>query len=230
MLDAGSQRRRSCTKQVLEIRLEDLRVGGFDGEQHTRTVAEFQQTDHEHIATTALRVRRLAAERAIRAEDEQPDQATRIRREASKKSRHLAVRDAFRAAPEVMTSLKPCWVMSPMVVSQALPNDKPYFDVVVFDEASQVRPAEAIPAIARGRRLVVAGDERQLPPTDFFSGPVIGSDDEDDELLSAAAGDFESILDTLLFIVDWEMLSWHYRSADERLIAFSNAHLYGRSF
>ena len=214
---------------VDEIRLEDLSVGGFDGEQHARTVAEFQQTDHAHIATTALRVRRLVAERAIRAEDEQPDQATRIRREASKKSRHLPVRDAFRAAPEVMTSLKPCWVMSPLVVSQVLPNDKPYFDVVVFDEASQVRPAEAMPAIARGRRLVVAGDERQLPPTDFFAGPVIGSDDDDDESLSAAAGDFESILDTLLFIVDWEMLSWHYRSADERLIAFSNAHLYGRS-
>jgi superfamily I DNA and/or RNA helicase len=70
------------------------------------------------------------------------------------------VRETFDSAPEVMTSIKPCWVMSPLVVSQVLPNDRPYFDVVVFDEASQVRPAEAIPAIARGRQLVVAGDEK----------------------------------------------------------------------
>lgn len=214
---------------VDDVRLSDLRVGGFDGHQHASTVEDFRQADRRHIATTAQRVRRLAAERAMRAEDEQPDEATLVKREAAKKSRHRPVRETFNSAPQVMTSIKPCWVMSPLVVSQVLPNDQPYFDVVIFDEASQVRPAEAIPAIARGRRLVVAGDEKQLPPTDFFSGPTIGSDDEDEGSLSAASTDFESILDTLLFLVDWDMLSWHYRSADERLIAFSNAHLYGRS-
>lgn len=211
-----------------EVRISDPRVGGFDGAKHARTVTEFQDADRRHIASTPQRVRRLAAERAMRVEIEQPDEATMIRREAAKNSRHRPVRETFNAAPAVMTSIKPCWVMSPLVVSQVLPNDRPYFDVVIFDEASQVRPAEAIPAIARGRRLVVAGDQKQLPPTDFFSGPTIGSDEEDDESLSAASGDFESILDTLLFLVDWEMLSWHYHSQDERLIAFSNAHLYGR--
>src|SRR4051794_19006426 len=120
--------------------------------------------------------------------------------------------------------------MSPLVVSQVLPNDRPYFDVVIFDEASQVRPAEAIPAIARGRRLVVAGDDKQLPPTDFFSGPVIGTDGDDDGLSLAATGsNFESVLDVLEFLVEPRMLEWHYRSADERLIAFSNAHLYGKA-
>ena len=98
------------------------------------------------------------------------------------------MRETFNTAPEVMTSIKPCWVMSPLVVSQVLPNDRPYFDVVIFDEASQVRPAEAIPAIARGRRLVVAGDEKQLPPTDFFSGPVIAADGDDDADNLAATG------------------------------------------
>ncbi|MDA0160592.1 AAA domain-containing protein [Solirubrobacter ginsenosidimutans] len=214
---------------VDEIRLSDLRVGGFDGEQHERTVADFRESDRRHIKGSAQRVRRLAAERATRAEDEHPEQATLIRKEAARKSRHRPVRDNVRDAPDVMTALKPCWVMSPLVVSQVLPNDRPYFDVVIFDEASQVRPAEAVPAIARGRQLVVAGDEKQLPPTDFFSGPTIGALDEDESALSAASGDFESILDTLLFLVDWQMLSWHYRSRDERLIAFSNAHLYGRS-
>ena len=214
---------------VDDVRLSDRRVSGFDSAQHGRSVAEFQAADRRHIASTAQRVRRLAAERAMRVEDQHAEQATLIRREAAKRSRHRPVRETFNNAPDVMTAIKPCWVMSPLVVSQVLPNDRPSFDVVIFDEASQVRPAEAIPAIARGRRLVVAGDEKQLPPTDFFSGPTIGSDDEDAELLSAASGDFESILDTLLFLVSWEMLSWHYRSQDERLIAFSNAHLYGRS-
>jgi very-short-patch-repair endonuclease len=214
---------------VDDIRLGDRRVGGFDGHQHSSTVEDFQHADRRHIATTAQRVRRLAAERARRIGDEEPDQATLVKREAAKKSRHLPVRETFRMAPEVMTSIKPCWVMSPLVVSQVLPNDRPYFDVVIFDEASQVRPAEAIPAIARGRRLVVAGDEKQLPPTDFFSGPVIVTDDGDDATLAAVGSDFESVLDVLEYLVEPRMLEWHYRSADERLIAFSNAHLYGKA-
>jgi AAA domain len=215
---------------VDDVRLSDRRVGGFDGHQHASTVHDFQVADRRHIATTAQRVRRLAAERARNVGDENPDQATRVKREAAKKSRHQPVRDTFTEAPEVMTSIKPCWVMSPLVVSQVLPNDRPYFDVVIFDEASQVRPAEAIPAIARGRRLVVAGDEKQLPPTDFFSGPVITSDDDaEDQDLAATGSDFESVLDVLEYLVEPRMLEWHYRSADERLIAFSNAHLYGKA-
>ena len=210
-----------------EIRLTDQRVGAFSGDEHTKCAGEFRRADKRHIASTAQRVRRLVAERAVQVEDTHVEQASIIRREAAKKTRHRPVRETFANAPEVMTSIKPCWVMSPLVVSQVLPNDRPYFDVVIFDEASQVRPAEAIPAIARGRRVVVAGDERQLPPTDFFDVQTVGGTDaEEDSSLSAASGDFESVLDTLLFLVDWQMLTWHYRSADERLIAFSNAHLY----
>ncbi len=213
-----------------EIRLSDQRAGAFNGGEHTNCAKEFRSADSRHISSTAQRVRRLVAERAVRVEDDQVDQASVIRREAAKKTRHRPVRETFASAPEVMTAVKPCWVMSPLVVSQILPNDKPYFDVVIFDEASQVRPAEAIPAIARGRRVVVAGDEKQLPPTDFFNVQTVGgTQDDDDVSLSAASGDFESILDTLLFLIEWQMLTWHYRSADERLIAFSNAHLYDRS-
>lgn len=214
---------------VDDILLHDPRTAAFDGIEHGGTVEEFQHADRRHIRTTAQRVRRLAAERARHVEDETPEQATLLRREAAKKSRHRPVREVFGEAPEAMTAVKPCWVMSPLVVSQVLPNDRPYFDYVVFDEASQVRPAEAIPAIARGRHLVVAGDEKQLPPTDFFSGTIIATDDEDDDLLGATSPSFESILDGLEFLLDWQMLSWHYRSQDERLIAFSNTHLYGRS-
>ncbi len=213
---------------VDEIKLRDPAAGGFDGAQQRRTVSDFQQFDRRHISTSALRVRRRAAEAAVLAEDQAPEQATLIRREAAKRARHRPVRETFAKAPEVMTAIKPCWVMSPLVVSQLLPNEQ-LFDVVIFDEASQVRPAEAIPAIARGKRLVVAGDEKQLPPTDFFSGPTLGIKDDEDDTLSAAVGDFESVLDALLFLLDFRTLGWHYRSQDERLIAFSNAHLYDKS-
>ena len=97
-----------------------------------------------------------------------------------------------------MLAVKPCWAMSPLVVSQLLPADRPYFDVVVFDEASQIRPAEAMPAILRGRQLVVAGDERQLPPTSFFTAtnPEAEEDEAEGAYLSVDAS-FDSILEAL---------------------------------
>jgi very-short-patch-repair endonuclease len=212
------------------LRLTDQRIGTFDGELHGRAVEDFQDADREHVETTAQRVRRRCAEVAVAAQDEDEQGAALVRSEAAKQRKHLPIRQLFSAAPEVMTSLKPCWVMSPLIVSQVLPSDQPYFDVVVFDEASQVRPAEAIPAILRGRQLVVAGDERQLPPTDFFSGSNVEVDEEEDhEAALKVDSSFESILEAMDPFVKFRMLQWHYRSRDERLIAFSNAHLYDRS-
>lgn len=214
------------------VRLSDVRVGAFDGDQHSRTVAEFRQADRQHIQTTAQRIRRLVAEQATRVQGEFADQGALIRDQAARKRKHLSLRQLFSVAPDVMTALKPCWAMSPLVVSQLLPSDRQYFDVVVFDEASQVRPAEAIAAILRGKRVVVAGDERQLPPTDFFTASSRDSDgaEADEEQVGRIRVDsgYESILEALLPFIDFRMLGWHYRSRDERLIAFSNAHLYDR--
>lgn len=217
------------TSIVDHVRLVDSRVGAFDGVQHSRTLAEFQRTDRMHIETTAQRVRRACAEQAVLAEETYEDQGALIRDQAARKRKHMSVRQLFSAAPEMMTSLKPCWAMSPLVVSQLLPGNRPYFDVVVFDEASQIRPAEAMPAILRGKRLAVAGDERQLPPTAFFTGsdPALDSVESEGRLVVDAG--YESILEALLPFLDFRMLQWHYRSRDERLIAFSNAHLYDRS-
>lgn len=212
------------------LQLTDQRIGTFDGAVHASAVEDFRQADREHIETTAQRVRRRCAEFAVAAQDEDKQGEALIRSEAGKKRKHLPIRQLFSAAPEVMTSLKPCWMMSPLLVSQVLPSDRPYFDVVVFDEASQVRPAEAIPAILRGRQLVVAGDERQLPPTDFFSGSNLETEEEEDqEAALKVDSSFESILEAMDPFVRFRMLQWHYRSRDERLIAFSNAHLYDRS-
>src|SRR5581483_8311614 len=105
------------------------------------------------------------------------------------------------------------------------------FDVVIFDEASQIVPADAIPSIVRAHQLVVAGDDRQLPPTNFFKQVGDGEEDpsaetELSEEVSFEAG-FESILDALRPLLPTCPLSWHYRSGDERLVAFSNARIYG---
>src|SRR5580704_10469903 len=119
--------------------------------------------------------------------------------------------------------------MSPLMVSQVLPATR-LFDVVIFDEASQIVPADAIPSIMRGHQIVVAGDDRQLPPTNFFR--QVGDSDEDlgeeddDALVSFGAG-FESVLDALTPLLPTWPLNWHYRSRDERLVAFSNTHIYG---
>jgi very-short-patch-repair endonuclease/ribosomal protein S27E len=119
--------------------------------------------------------------------------------------------------------------MSPLVVSQLLPSDRPYFDVVVFDEASQIRPAEAMSAILRGKQIVVAGDDQQLPPTSFFNStnPEAAEDDTENAYL-AVDSSFDSILEALSAFIDFRMLLWHYRSRDERLITFSNNNLYDR--
>ena len=141
-----------------------------------------------------------------------------MRREANKSRRHVPLRRLFADAPEVLTALRPCWTMSPLVVSHILPA-RPVFDVVIFDEASPVLPADAVPALLWAPQAVVAGDSRQLPPTDFFRAEADESDDEDEGLTVG----FESILDVLLRST---MLTWHYRPEDERLIAFSNHTIY----
>ena len=228
--EAGTVLRHAWLISIVEhFQLSDRRLAAFDGENHRQVVREFQAADREHIETSPERVRRLCAEHAVAAEDASPDQASLIRAEAAKKRKHLAVRQLLSAAPDVMLAVKPCWAMSPLVVSQLLPSDRPYFDVVVFDEASQIRPAEAMPAILRGKQLVVAGDDRQLPPTSFFNtmNPEAEEDESEGTYLSVDAS-YDSLLEALAPFINFRMLEWHYRSRDERLITFSNHHLYNR--
>jgi hypothetical protein len=212
----------------------DHRIGAFDGVLHSRTVAEFAGADHEHIATTATRVLRAVAENVVATRDAYPDESRLVEHQANLKRRHLPVRQLFAIAPHMLTALKPCWAMSPLVVSRLLPADRQYFDVVVFDEASQVTPADAVPAIMRARQVVVAGDEHQLPPTTFFTAAddadhsPLGMTAEGEIDLALTTG-YESILDVLAAVLPGYTLRWHYRSQDERLIGFSNAWIYGRS-
>jgi very-short-patch-repair endonuclease len=211
----------------------DQRIGAFDGELHSRVAAEFRARDNEHIQTTTQRVRRAIAEHIVATRDQFGDQGQLVQAQANLKRRHLPMRQLFAAAPNMLTALKPCWAMSPLVVSQLLPADRQYFDVVVFDEASQITPADAVPAIMRARQVVVAGDEHQLPPTSFFTAASDGSEEAtgltlDGQLDLARTSGYESILDVLASLLRSSTLRWHYRSRDERLIAFSNAWIYDR--
>ena len=215
------------------LSLTDLSVGSFLAEAQQKTVREFADGDRRHIETTSARVRRAYAENTIRARDQFTEQAGLVQHQAKLKLRHLPVRDFVRNAPDVLLALKPCWAMSPLVVSQLLPP-QPYFDVVIFDEASQITPADAVTSILRGRQLVVAGDDKQLPPTAFFVSDSTedDSDQADPETpapLMAGTTGFESILDALGSVLRFRQLLWHYRSRDERLIAFSNAYIYDRT-
>ncbi len=206
-----------------EVLLEDRFLMAFDRGRQDRFVQEFRSDDASHLSGTPARVRRWLAEGAIKVRNSHPDQNDLIRKEASKKTRHLPLRRLFEMAPDVLTAVRPCWAMSPLDVAQTLPP-RPLFDLVIFDEASQVLPCDAIPALLRAPRAMVAGDSRQLPPTTFFDGVSDEEDDPEDDTGSLA--DYESILDVLDAMLSRRPLAWHYRSADERLISFSNRKIY----
>ena len=209
-----------------DLEFDDRRLATFDASVHSRHRDEFIALDRDHLASTPRRIRRLVAEATVAAMNDHPEQALLVRKEAAKKRKHLSVRQLFGRAPHVLSALRPCWTMSPVLATEMIPAQLDLFDVVVFDEASQIPPAEAIGSLARAPQAVIAGDSRQLPPTSFFGG---GADDDggDDEDAEALTSDIESLLDAAGALLRDRMLQWHYRSRDDRLIAFSNNHIYG---
>ena len=216
-------------RRVLDdLEFDNLRIAGFDSGAHSRRRDEFAEADREHRDSTPQRVRRLAAEATNATMSSHPEETTLVRREAAKKSRHLSIRQLLPRAPHVLSTLRPCWTMSPILAAEMIPADLQLFDVVIFDEASQIPPAEAIGSLARASQAVIAGDSHQLPPTSFFGrGPGEDSDNDDDDF-SLTEG-MESLLDVAGALLRDKMLQWHYRSRDDRLIAFSNNHIYGGS-
>ncbi|HLY99442.1 MAG TPA: AAA domain-containing protein [Candidatus Angelobacter sp.] len=203
---------------------QDSEIRGFKGVTHNGYVEDFTRLDEERLALAAERVRRSHGLNAIASMNAHPEQQHLIKAEASKARKHLPLRKVFAQAAEVLTAVCPCWMASPLSVSQLLDGGKQYFDFVIFDEASQILPEDAVSAMLRGKSIVVAGDNKQLPPTTFFAA---GDDDEyvAEEEASSVEG-FESLLDMMIPFVRSRYLDWHYRSRDEALINFSNHHLY----
>lgn len=205
-----------------EITTSDPAYGAHDSAGLRRDVAEYAAADRAHLAATVERLRGSVARNVREVLADHPAEEALVRDEAGKARRHKALRDLMPLASATLTAIKPCWVMSPLVVASTLPPGR-WFDVVIFDEASQVQPAEAISAVSRARQVVVAGDERQLPPTNFFT---VVSDDETRPSDDTPTGGVASVLDVLAAALPTRRLSWHYRSRDERLISFANASIY----
>ena len=215
--------------KVLEgLDIQDSTLRTFDAARHSRQREEYADADRQHLATTPVRVKRLVAESIVETMGRHPGERDLVRKEANKRQRHLSVRQLFARAPHMLTALRPCWTMSPILVAEMIPHDRKLFDVVIFDEASQIPPAESIGCLARSSQVVVAGDSRQLPPTSFFGRTAEGEEEEEEESLSLTR-DIESLLDVADALLRDQMLQWHYRSRDDRLIAFSNRHIYGGS-
>lgn len=152
------------------------------------------------------------------------DEISILKRELAKRRKIMPIRKLFKQIPNLLPTLKPCLMMSPLSVSLFLEAETYQFDVVIFDEASQVCTENAIGAISRGKQVIIAGDSKQLPPTNFFGSSLsdidYDKDDDDDN------GDvYESILDEAHMLPE-RTLSWHYRSRHEHLIAFSNVKIY----
>ncbi len=187
-------------------------------------VADFQEADRRLVAAASGAVIEACNKRRPRRFS--GGAALVIKKQAELKRRHMPVRELLGRTREVVRLIKPCFMMSPLTVSQLLPADY-HFDVVIFDEASQVRPADAINCVYRADSLVVAGDEKQLPPTSFFDSSV---EDDSDQYDEGIPDNFESLLHACKAGALRELsLRWHYRSHHEDLITFSNRSFYGNS-
>jgi len=200
----------------------------FNGLEHTGLIEQFKECDRKLMDLQCKRISYNAA----RGTPPTGISTGKIRNftelglilhEAGLKRKRTSVRGLIKRAGRAILSLKPCFMMSPMSVAQYLIPGKFEFDLIVMDEASQIRPEDALGSIARGSQLVVVGDPKQLPPTSFFT-KLVDEDDQDEETVSLQVTD--SILDTVIPMFKNRRLRWHYRSRHESLIAFSNKNFY----
>lgn len=202
---------------------EDEVLRTFSTPEHEADIKSFRDLDDRFMKLTADYV--VASLSGNIPEQEDIDRSSQwgvLQREIRKKTRHKPIRQLAQEIPEVLTTLAPCLMMSPLSVAQYLPPEQRLFDVVIFDEASQITVWDAVGSIARGKQVIVAGDPKQMPPTNFF-----GRSDNDEDQTSADEGDLESILDELLGAsIPEQQLNLHYRSRKESLIAFSNFKYY----
>ncbi|MEV8266226.1 DUF4011 domain-containing protein [Microbacterium sp. NPDC076911] len=208
---------------LIEVESSDSRLRSKLPLDRDTISAQFRELDRALVDQAAARV----LSNSVRRRPTTPSaQTALIMGEAEKKKRHIPVRDLIARSRDVIQAIHPCFMMSPLAVSQYLPPDIE-FDVVIFDEASQVPPGDAINCIYRARAVIAAGDQKQLPPTAFFASAQSADDDLDAE--EDLANDYESLLDLMKSSGAFTSISlrWHYRSRHEHLIAYSNNSFYG---
>jgi AAA domain/REase_MTES_1575/Protein of unknown function (DUF4011) len=236
-------------KSVKLVYRHDRALGRFDGRTLARKMAQLEKHHGEWLSQNSRCIRASVRERFREHVSLSSSPASQLdagqkafkktyaagRRELEhefgKIMRYKSIRDlASGATGDVIQDLKPIWLMSPLSVSDTLPLEPTYFDVVIFDEASQVPLEEAIPALYRSHQVIVVGDEMQLPPTKFFTR----ARDEEDSIFALEEGErievdlgSDSFLNQSAANLPKTLLAWHYRSRYEALISFSNAAFYG---
>jgi superfamily I DNA and/or RNA helicase/very-short-patch-repair endonuclease len=195
----------------------------FHSTSHESLITEFRELDANLANTTADYISALVSSRRPEKKSEEVAVGHGIlSTELNKKSRHKPIRKLIDEMGDYLSTLKPCVMMSPLSVAQFLPTNMAKFDLVVFDEASQITVWDAVGAIARGKNVIVVGDPKQMPPTSFFSKQTVEEESDEEDL--------ESILDQALSAqMKHHRLTGHYRSRHESLIAFSNNHYYESS-
>ncbi len=224
--EARSAFEAGLAKTALEERAATTGLDAFDAERHMRTLARFESTTRT-VRTALVDVipSEVLTARPFHAGVER-GQVGALSRELAKQRRGLGVRKLLQTYGPLITDVMPCVLVSPDSVSRFFPIGSELFDLVVFDEASQIRVADAVGAMGRARSVVVVGDSKQMPPTSFAE-PAIDRDDLTDDSDSLVVEDEESILsECVQAAIDRLWLSWHYRSVDESLIAFSNQRYY----
>jgi very-short-patch-repair endonuclease len=218
------------------VRSQSPTLARFRGAEHSNAVEQFRSLDKNHkmlarkrLQTVLKQHRRQVFSGSENAPGSDLARAIVALRRETQKKRRSAIRVTVRKTAPALLELKPCWMMSPLSVSQFLESGNQLFDLVIFDEASQVCPEDSITSILRGKQLIVVGDPKQLPPPRFFAKSLadnIGAEEDDEE--EGKEERTQSILDECIGSdFDSRSLQWHYRSADESLIAFSNYHFYG---
>ena len=203
---------------------EDDVLSSFLAVQHEAAIEAFVAAD-QRVSELSKQIVRARIGGSIPSQTNfgaDPEWGT-LARETKKKAQHMPLRQLFGRIPTVLTRLTPCVMMSPLSIAQYLPPDAKPFDVVIFDEASQIQVWDAIGAIARGNQAIIVGDPEQLPPTSVGERAADGGDEDDGGVLPSQ----QSILDECLASnIPSMRLQWHYRSRHESLIAFSNAKYY----
>ncbi|MGW9167348.1 DUF4011 domain-containing protein [Agromyces sp. NPDC055658] len=197
---------------------------GFDLQAHNRAIGRFTQATHavrselpRAIPAELLQHRRISTSAG--------GKMGALRRQLDRQRGGMSVRTMLENYGDLIVELMPCTLMSPESVARFFPARADLFDIVVFDEASQIRVADAVGAMGRGRAVVVVGDSKQMPPTTFADAGA--SIDDDTDYTPETVVDEESILsESVQAQVPRKWLSWHYRSQEESLIAFSNHHYY----
>ncbi len=195
----------------------------FAVKDHERIIKQFKELEHLILQKNASRILEMYAPELKKTMKQGGYQERQLVHQSQLKMKHKPIRKLVKEIGGQLLGYKPCWMISPLTLSSYIPYGSLEFDVVIFDEASQMRVEHALGAIARSKQVLIFGDENQLPPADFFD---VSSDVNDDD--NQFSNDYESILNATKEILPGAncLLSYHYRSKYEDLISFSNHYVY----